>query len=183
MSRIITRRYRAARRWPSVLLMAAVSVGLVWLAGWGYTALRAAYIAPPTVVPVSVEDAVPVPVEKTLRDRFGVLSIAHTRDEQIVVVSVVRGYKSDIRVRSVFAPNGETLLAMQVLAQDETEYLGERVQTDAFAAQFAGRRAPLKLWQAATVGSPIDALSGATISSQAVVDAVNNAHAAVKTIL
>ena len=89
----------------------------------------------------------------------------------------MRGYKSDIRVQSTFAADGETLAGIRVLSQDETEYLGSRVETAEFTSLFMGRRAPLKLRGSVTPGSPIDGLSGATISSQAVIEAVNNAYA------
>ncbi len=50
---------------------------------------------------------------------------------------------------------------------DETPGLGEKVKEDAFKAQFIGKTGPFKL------GENIDAVTGATYSSQAVVDAVN----------
>ncbi len=182
MSDMTRRRYRTARRWPTVLLMAAVSVGVVLLAGWAYPALRAEYLTPPTETAVTVDGATPIPVTPATLTSFGAQAVFRTPEGYVAVETTVRGYKSDIRVRSVFSPDGQTLVSLRVLAQNETEYLGERVQTAAFAAQFAGRRGPFKLWQAATVGSPIDALSGATVSSQAVVDAVNNAYALLEEI-
>lgn len=51
----------------------------------------------------------------------------------------------------------------------ETEDVGGRVRDEAFTQQFIGQTPPLAL------GEGIDAVSGATISSQAVVDAVNEA--------
>ena len=49
----------------------------------------------------------------------------------------------------------------------ETEGLGAKAKEPAFTEQFAGQTAPV------TLGQEIDALSGATVTSQAVVDAVN----------
>ncbi len=51
----------------------------------------------------------------------------------------------------------------------ETENVGGRVREEAFTRQFIGWTPPL------TLGDGIDAVSGATISSQAVIDAVNEA--------
>lgn len=51
----------------------------------------------------------------------------------------------------------------------ETENVGSRVREEAFTRQFIGQTPPL------TLGDGIDAVSGATISSQAVIDAVNEA--------
>lgn len=53
----------------------------------------------------------------------------------------------------------------------ETEGVGSRVREKAFMEQFIGQTPPLAL------GSGIDAVSGATVSSQAAVDAVNEAAA------
>ena len=56
-------------------------------------------------------------------------------------------------------------------AASQTEEIGSLVGTDkAFADQFIGKTLPLEM------GKDVDALSGATISSQAVVDALNNAQ-------
>ena len=53
----------------------------------------------------------------------------------------------------------------------ETEGVGGRVRGEAFVQPFIGKKPPLEL------NKDVDALSGATISSQAVVDAVNEAAA------
>lgn len=53
----------------------------------------------------------------------------------------------------------------------ETEGVGSRVKDEAFTQQFIGLTPPL------TLHEDVDAVSGATVSSQAVVDAVNDAHA------
>ncbi len=180
MREITKRRYRAAPRWLALGLMTVASFGLILLTGGWYTAARAAYLVPHTVEAVPPTAFVPLPVEASVLAPYGAQQVmcARAADGRVLgyaVDTAVRGYKSDIRVRSVISADGAMLLSMQVLAQNETEYLGERVQTEAFAALFAGRRMPLKLAQSVGLGSPVDALSGATISSQAVVDAVNNA--------
>ena len=141
----------------------------------------ASYLTPTQGGSVSVAGVRVLSLTEQEKQEFHVNSAAHVLDAQgrqvgFTVVTTTRGYKSDIRVQSVFSAGGETLLGIQVLEQNETEYLGTRIQTEAFTALFAGRRAPIKLWSAATLGSPIDALSGSTVSSQAVVDAVNHAY-------
>ena len=63
--------------------------------------------------------------------------------------------------------------ALDIDASTQTPEFGGRAETDAaFAEQFIGRELPLEL------GEDIDALSGATITSQAVVDALNTSTAA-----
>jgi len=49
----------------------------------------------------------------------------------------------------------------------ETEGIGQQVMDPAFLTQFLGKSLPL------TMGTDVDAIAGATISSQAVVDALN----------
>ncbi len=182
------RRYRVPRgRFVTLALALAVSVGVVAISGGWYTAARAAYFTPQQDVYVAIAGAQELPVSDAAKSRYVVESAALALDSTgqptgYVVVTAQRGYKSVIRVQSIFTADGETLAGIRVLEQNETEYLGERVETEEFTSRFVGRRAPMKLWGGLTVGSPIDALSGATVSSQAVVDAVNNAHAYVQEI-
>ena len=51
----------------------------------------------------------------------------------------------------------------------ETEGLGSKAKDEAFTAQFAGKKLPLTI-------EDIDAIAGATITSKAVVDAINVAY-------
>ena len=173
-------RVRSFERWLAALLMPLFSVGLVMLSVWLYTTLRRPYlIFHPTAV--AVTGAAPLTVSKEKMAAYGVLSAAHALDGDgipngFVVVAARQGYKSVIRVQCTFTADGGILAAMRVVSQNETEYLGERVASESFAAPFAGRLLPVKLWTDAAVGSPVDGLTGSTISAQAVVDAVNNAH-------
>lgn len=167
-------------RWLSALLMTAASVGLVLLSGMWYTAARQPYLSThPTAV--AVTGAAPLEVAEDDMAAYGVLSAARSLDgagnpNGYVIVSARTGYKSVIRVQSTFSADGTTLASVQVVSQDETEYLGSRITGESFTAPFSGRLLPMKLWTTAAPGSPVDGLSGSTISAQAVVDAVNNAH-------
>ena len=51
---------------------------------------------------------------------------------------------------------------------DETAGLGSKAQDEDFISQFIGKKVPLKV-------SDVDVISGATITSEAVVKAVNKA--------
>ncbi len=175
-------RYRGSRRLLATLLMLAVSVGVVFAAALWYSTARADYLTPAegVTVPLSVARVIPVTAQEKVT--YHVDSAAQAEDASgrvtgYLIITTVRGYKSDIRVQSTFAADGETLAGIHVLSQNETEYLGTRIATAEFTSRFVGRRAPMKLWDTATLGSPIDAISGSTVSSQAVVDAVNNAYA------
>ncbi len=82
----------------------------------------------------------------------------------------VLGYGGPVLVQLLLEDNG-TIAAMQVGGArfSETEGIGSRVKEDAFTSQFISKTPPLAL------GEGIDAIAGATVSSQAVVDAVNTA--------
>ncbi len=61
---------------------------------------------------------------------------------------------------------------LRVDASTQTAGLGQKCAEDEFTAQFIGKKAPF------TLGDGIDAVASATITSQAVVDAVNSLYAA-----
>ena len=82
------------------------------------------------------------------------------------------GYGGPVLVRLSVDADGR-IAAMDVggVRFMETEGVGSRVKEDAFVQQFIGLTPPL------TPGEDIDTLSGATISSRAVIEAVNDASA------
>ena len=75
----------------------------------------------------------------------------------------------DITV-SVTDENG-VITSLTVDASTQTAELGQKCEEEAFTSQFIGKSAPL------TLGEGIDAVASATITSQAVVDAVNSIYA------
>ena len=163
-------RYRGSRRILAFVVMLAISVGLVPLAAVWYNAARAQALTPAEGVTVPLSVVRVLELTEQEKEEYRVESAAQAEDAEgrvtgYLIITSARGYKSDIRV----------------LSQDETEYLGNRVESVDFTSLFAGRVAPMKLWGTATLGSPIDAISGSTVSSQAVVDAVNLAYAFLKT--
>ncbi len=174
------RRYRSPARWLSALLMTAAGVLLVLLSGVWYTAARRPQL---TAVeqPLTVSGAEELPITKAQQDTYGVESAARALDDEgqpagYLLITAANGYKSRIRVQTVFALDKQTVASVRVLYQQETEYLGTRITGEGFLSQFSGRLAPMRLWIVPIEGSPVDGLSGSTISSQAVVDAVNNAQ-------
>ena len=76
---------------------------------------------------------------------------------------------ADITVQ-VTDENG-VITALTVDASSQTAGLGQKCAEEAFTSQFIGKSAPL------TLGEGIDAVASATITSQAVVDAVNSLYA------
>lgn len=178
-------RYHGSKRILAAVLMLVVSIAVVVAVGYGYRVANDVYLKPQQVS-VSTANTKELTISGQEKADYAVETAAQALDADgnvvgYVVVTTQRGYKSDIRVQTTFTADGKVIAEMRVLDQDETEYLGTLVQTEGFSAVFAGRRAPMKLWGTAAKGSPIDALSGATVSSTAVVTAVNNAHAFVLT--
>ncbi len=81
-----------------------------------------------------------------------------------------QGYAGPVEVAVAIQPDG-ALRSIQVGGSDfqETENLGAKAKEPEFTDRFAGMRPPL------TLNEDVDAISGATVTSQAVVDAVNAA--------
>lgn len=75
-------------------------------------------------------------------------------------IEVITGMETNLALRGIRVGGSDF---------KETEGLGSRVKEAAFTDQFAGKTAPLSL------GKEIDGISGATVSSSAVVEGVNQA--------
>lgn len=92
------------------------------------------------------------------------------------------GFQDVIRVIFGYDPTTKQLLGMKVLESKETPGLGSKVETDsAFVGQFQGALAPLvgvkpDRHQAGN-HQQVDMITGATISSRAVIRIINNAVA------
>lgn len=84
------------------------------------------------------------------------------------VSQTVQGYAGPVEVITAVTLDG-TIAAIHVGGSDfrETENLGGKTRDAAFSDQFKGQSLPV------TLGQEIDAVSGATVTSQAVVNAVN----------
>jgi len=93
-----------------------------------------------------------------------------TADKGVIVQVSEKGYDDLIHIKVGVLKDG-SIGGIEILKDDfhETEGVGARVLEDDFTSQFAGKAGPL------TPGQNIDTLSGATISSTAVVKAVNKA--------
>ncbi len=87
-----------------------------------------------------------------------------------IVTESVFGFKSEIQVRVGLNEKGEIVsLSIGGPSFAETEYYGAQVQTNAFRAQFLGKSGQL------AYGEGVDAVAGATITSDAVLQAINDA--------
>jgi electron transport complex protein RnfG len=91
------------------------------------------------------------------------------------------GFQDVVRLIFGYDPAKKALLGMKVLESKETPGLGDKIEKDSkFVGQFAGTEAPLLGYKGGEgAGDPrgIDMITGATISSRAVIRIINNAIA------
>ena len=92
-----------------------------------------------------------------------------------VKTATIAGYDGNEITVNVTDENG-VITSLTVDASTQTPGLGQKCADEAFTAQFIGKSAPL------TLGDGIDAVASATITSQAVVDAVNSLYAAAEPV-
>lgn len=89
------------------------------------------------------------------------------------------GYGGDVKVAIGISNESNTITGFTVLSHSETAGLGARCTEEEFQAQFAGKDAlAIKYVKggSATASNEIDAISGATITTNAVTEAVNAAN-------
>lgn len=85
------------------------------------------------------------------------------------------GYSGTIRLLVALSQDGE-IINIRVTDHYETPGLGDRIETikSPWSKQFSGRRLNQTIWEVKKWGGDFDALTGATISSRAVISAVEN---------
>ncbi|MCH5287378.1 MAG: FMN-binding protein, partial [Christensenellaceae bacterium] len=81
------------------------------------------------------------------------------------------GFKSDVTVQITLDADG-AISGINVDTSDESEGYGQRLMTEPFVEQFIGQTGPF------AIGENINVLSGASVTSRAVVEAVNSLLAA-----
>lgn len=95
-----------------------------------------------------------------------------TMNEGMTANASAIGYGGPVLVRLTLDGQGKiTAIDVGGARFAETEGVGSRVKDEAFTGQFIGLTPPL------TLNEQVDAVAGATVSSRAVVDAVNEAAA------
>ncbi|HBR32603.1 MAG TPA: hypothetical protein DD733_11040 [Clostridiales bacterium] len=85
-----------------------------------------------------------------------------------IITVVKKGYGGDMEVMVGFTSDG-SVSGVGILKQSETPGMGAKTDTSDFLSQYKG------LNKKASLGEEIDGITGATISSRAVTDAVNEA--------
>ena len=87
----------------------------------------------------------------------------------VKTLSTVKGFNGDMELYVGFTPDGK-LSGVSVISHSETEGLGSKTTLPAFTDQFIGKDGSGEIG-----GSDIDAVTGATYSSESFLSAVNNA--------
>lgn len=98
---------------------------------------------------------------------FTILGSGFALNEGEVISASAPGFGGDVNVDVIFEEDGVTIKKVTITAAGETEGLGAKVAEPAFAAQFTGKKLPVS-------ETDIDAVSGATISTKAVLSAINS---------
>lgn len=95
------------------------------------------------------------------------------------------GYGGDIKIALGISVSDASITGFSVLSNSETAGLGAKCTEDEFKSQFAGKSANgITLTKSGAQNeTEIDAISGATITSSAVTDAVNSAMAFYNNVL
>ncbi len=118
-------------------------------------------------VDVAVEEVPADTTASATASATGTVEEAPAAEVAAPVTGTAKGYQSDVKVNVIVDEAGK-IVGLSVDSTGETSGFGTRCGEDAaFLTQFLGKTAPVAL------GEGIDALSGATVTSNAVVDAIN----------
>ena len=91
----------------------------------------------------------------------------------VIKSTSANGYGGNVTVAVGIRPDG-TILAVSVISQSETAGLGAKCEENSFTSQFAGLFGSVEYTKTGEEGK-VDALSGATVTTAAVTEAVNAA--------
>lgn len=137
----------------------------------------------PVEIGFTIESTKDVDISSMNTADYNVKSVQEAYDASNKLVAYVVelttiGYNQEVPIEmtSIISADGTLVCGIDILHQEETEYLGVRIETPEFKDSFKGRYLPVVLSTSTAKGSTIDVLSNSTISSQAVVDGVNNAQ-------
>jgi electron transport complex protein RnfG len=97
----------------------------------------------------------------------------------VAVEAAEPGFQEELRLMVGFDPATNAVTGYTVLDQKETPGLGDKIERDtSFGAQFRGKLTPIKGTKTArSDASTVQTITGATISSRAVIRIINNAVA------
>ena len=99
------------------------------------------------------------------------------RAKGVAVVGAQPGFQDVIRLIFGYDPDTDRVVGMKVLESKETPGLGDKIEKDSsFVAEFDGVETPLvgvKPTRATGAGNEVDVITGATISSEVIIEIIN----------
>ncbi|MDT8340294.1 MAG: FMN-binding protein [Longimicrobiales bacterium] len=120
----------------------------------------------------------PAGADTTSLDRIFVGFAADGSPVGVAAVGAEPGFQDVIRLIFGYDPGAAAVLGMKVLESKETPGLGDKIEKDSlFVAEFGGVSTPLqgvKSGRATGAANEVDMITGATISSQAIIDIINH---------
>lgn len=166
----------------SLVVMIIVCVGVIFGSKAIYDFANKKYNEP-VDIDFTIASTSDLDISSMDADKYSVTSVQEAYDSSnnlvaYIVESTTIGYNqsSPIEMTTVISADGTLVCGIDILHQEETEYLGVRIEEASFKDQFTGRYLPVVASGSTEKGSVIDTLANATISSQAVIDGVNNAQ-------
>lgn len=131
---------------------------------------------------ITIDSTKALDISALLGNNYNVTAVEEAYDKSGTLVAYIvtgkaTGYNAEmpIEMSTVISADGQIVYSVDILEQNETEYLGARIVQAQFKEQFNGRYLPVVAGGSTEKGSPIDTIAKATISSKAVIDGVNNA--------
>lgn len=93
----------------------------------------------------------------------------------ICIKQSVKGYNSGLVFMTGIAADGETVTGINIMEHSETPGLGAEADTDGFKNQFKSLKTPVMLSGENGQGGVIEAITGATKTTNGIKNGVNNA--------
>ncbi len=121
----------------------------------------------------------------TSKSKYMEVLDTHGKLSGYALITTGPGLWGEIEAVIGFTKNLSKITGIDFIKQNETPGLGARISESWFKEQFRNKRGPFKLVPEGTAkgDNEIDAITGASITSNAVLDIVNNAVKRIKTIV
>lgn len=166
----------------SLVVMIVLCVGVIFGSKALYDFANKKYLEPVEVT-FTIDSTKDLDITGTNASNYSVTAAKEAYDANgqlvaYVIEGTTIGYnqESPIEMSTIISADGTLVCGIDIIKQEETEYMGVKIATDAYKNQFKGRYLPVVASTSSDKGSKIDVIAKSTISSQAVIDAVNNAQ-------
>lgn len=100
----------------------------------------------------------------------------------VCAMTAANGYGGELTM-AVGVTDGLTVSGIDIVSHSETPGLGSKATGDDFKSQFNGKSGGINVQKSGAAGNDINAISGATITSNAVTLSVNSAVAAAEIVM